>query len=112
MAKKPARQIPDLSNATPEFLVAEIRKARDLQADGKFYEGIYKERLRTFDGWDTKKMDATIYGDYVVEISTSPTERIDVEAVRALFTREELIEKKLLIAPDVTQLRINPKPTV
>jgi len=101
------RVIPDLSNATPEFLLGEIRKYRDMQADGKFYEGIYKERLKTFDEYsaDVKVMSRRV-GDLQVDVSTSTVERIDVEKVKEAFTREELIEKGFLVAADVTQMRI------
>lgn len=44
MAKK--REMPNLSNATQEFLIDEIARLRDEQKDLEWLEGVYKEAVK------------------------------------------------------------------
>lgn len=108
--------MPDLSNATAEFLIEQIYKERKKQKEGKFYEGLYKGRLATmklFEGFketgDPKDRQYTTPA-YIAQVSFTYPERIDGDAVKAAFTRDELIERKFLKVSDKPQetLRITP----
>lgn len=104
MAK--TRELPNLENATPSFLIDSIAEQREIQKDAKFLEGVYREALtsRLAEG------QTAIEGDkYVGNLSTSDVERIDTEAVRQAFSREELITLKFLKVSQVTTLKTLPK---
>ena len=76
------REIPDLSNATPTFLVDQIGLQRQIQKDAKFLEGIYKQAL---DARRDKTVDFVEGDTFRGEYTTSPRESVNSGAVRADF---------------------------
>lgn len=103
MAKK--RELPNMDNMTPDALLSEIRKAREQASDAKFYEGVYKQRLVTMREGDFVRGESLL-GTYKRVVQ----ERIDTDAVKAAFPREELIEKGFLKVTEFDQLDITAVP--
>lgn len=98
------RKVPDLSNATPSFLIDEIGKIRDQNKENKFYEGIYRKALDA----RLAKDQLIVEGDaFIGNFSTSVTERLDLDAVRSILTPEQL--KQCTAASDIVTLRIAKK---
>lgn len=83
--------IPDLSNATPGGLVDLIGDERAKKAEAEFYEKFYKQAL------EARKEGVIVEGErYIATFVAGSQERIDSDAVRAAFTREELIQRGFL----------------
>lgn len=75
---------PDLSNATPEFLVDEIGYLRDQKKQIEKAEGFYKEALtsRLTEG------EREVTGEtYVATLNSQTQERLSSEPVRAFIER-------------------------
>lgn len=85
--------IPNLDNITPAGCVDMIAGYREQQASGKFYEGIYKQKLQTLIPEGQKAVEGERYCGEYTEVSQ---ERIDTDAVKAAFSREQLLEKGFL----------------
>src|SRR5436190_19384012 len=84
-----AKQVPDLSNATPTYLLDEIGRIRVEANRLKFIEGVFKDALRS--RITTQQLEGVepIVGErfvgYYEEITQS---RIDTEAVREHFKND------------------------
>jgi len=99
--------IPNMENYTPAALVELIAGERENKKRAEFYEGLYRQRLNaTRDPAQTAIESDNFIGNYRV----SQQERIDTEAVKAAFSRDELIAKGFLKVIDIEYLNINPRP--
>jgi hypothetical protein len=109
------RKLPDLSNATPGFLLAAIAEQRQIQKDGKFFEGIYREKLKSMLTADQlKKMEGDARENVVVESDTligtflpGTQERLDTDKIRADMSLEWIKEHTKEIP--MTTLKITAK---
>jgi hypothetical protein len=98
--------IPNLENMTPAGLIDLIALQREVQKEAKFYEGLYRQRLDA----TRDPNQPSIEGDrFLGNFTTSQSERIDVEAVRQAFSRQELIERGFLKVSDIVTLRTVPR---
>ncbi len=83
MSKKTFR-MPDLSNATPTFLVDELGGVREQIKELQKLEGFYKEALQARSGGKT-----TIEGETFVALLTDQTQqRIDTKGLKEEFGEE------------------------
>jgi len=99
--------IPSMDNYTPEALIELIAGERENQKRAKFYEGLYRQRL---DATRDPAQPAIESDNFIGNYRVSQQERIDTEAVRAAFSRDELIQRGFLKVTDITTLNINPRP--
>lgn len=84
MTEKPEFRIPDLSNATPSFLVDELGSLREQIKDMQKYEGILKERLKAEYENDAKyKAEGSIKGTtFSVKATEVVQVRLDGDRIR------------------------------
>jgi hypothetical protein len=95
-----------MDNITPGGLIDMIAAYRDMQKEAKFYEGIYRQRLDA----TRDPNQASIEGEkFLGNFSSSQSERIDTEAVRQAFSRQELIDRGFLKVMDIVTLRTVPR---
>jgi hypothetical protein len=105
------KSVPNLENATPEFLIDEIGRMRVEAARLKFLDGIYKQALEA--RCTKEQLSGTTFitgerflGDYV----TKTSERIDTDAVREHFKDDPETLKRLIKIISYKQLNTKPKP--
>jgi len=85
MAKRPRPEMPNLSNATPEFIVDELGRVREQLKELKTLEGFYKQGLmaRRADGQNV------ISGQYFdCSITLELQVRISADKVREYFKND------------------------
>jgi hypothetical protein len=97
------RELPDLSNATPGFLLDQIAAQRQLQKDAKYLEGVYRQALDSRKDPEAKSVESDLnVGEYV----ESAQERLDSDAIRESVSHDDLVAKGWLKVIPVTTLRI------
>jgi hypothetical protein len=106
----PDRRIPDLSNATPAFLMDEIAKIRVEASRLKFLEGIYKQALEARCTPEQLSGALSIDGDaFLGRYEEVTAERISTELVREHFKDDPETLKKLVVVSTYKQLKALPK---
>lgn len=105
-----AKQVPDLTNATPTFLLDEIGRIRVEASRLKFMEGVYKDALRG------RITNAQLHGEepivgekYVGYYEDISQVRIDSDAVRGYFANDPETLQKLSKTISYPQLNVKPK---
>jgi hypothetical protein len=92
VAKAPKYSIPDLSNATDGGLVDMLAIEREKMAEAKFYEGFYKEALKSrLNGRTSVKGEK-----FLANITTSESERFDIKQCREDAEKGNQIAKDAL----------------
>lgn len=98
--------IPNMDNVTLGALIDMIAEEREKAKEAKFYEGLYRQRLDA----TRNPGQPSIEGEkFLGNFSTSQSERIDTEAIRAAFSRDELIKRGFLKVQDIVTLRTVPR---
>jgi hypothetical protein len=107
-----AKSVPDLSNATPTFLLDEVGRIRAEANRLKFLEGVYKDALRARITTQQLNGEEPILGDkYVGYYENISQVRIDSEAVREHFRNDPDTLEKLCKVIEYPQLNVKPKET-
>lgn len=102
MAKQ--RELPNLENATPGFLIDAIAEQREIQKDAKFLEGIYRQALDSRKDPNAKE----VVGDkFVGRYTVAPREALDTEKIRSTQTPEWVREHSKVT--EVVTLKVEPK---
>jgi len=102
MANTQKYPIPNMDNLTPSGLIDLIAGERENKARAQFYEGIYRQRLDA----TRDPAQAVIEGEkFVGTYTVSQSERIDTDAVREAFSRDELIARGFLKVTETVTLR-------
>lgn len=105
-----AKQVPDLSNATPTYLLDEIGRIRVESNRLKFIETIFKDALRSrVTGTQLSGEDPIIGERYVGYYEDVTQSRIDADAVRAHFRNDPETLAKLCKTISYPQLNVKPK---
>jgi hypothetical protein len=103
----PKRELPNLENATPGFLLDMIATERAIQKEAKYLEGVYRQALDSRRDLTAKSVESdTHVGEYV----ESAQERLDSDAIRESVSHDDLVAKGWLKVIAVTTLRIISKP--
>jgi hypothetical protein len=98
--------LPNMDNITPGGLIDMIAAYREMTKEAKFYEGVYRQRLDA----TRDPNQISIEGEkFLGNFSTSQSERIDTEAIRQAFSRQELIDRGFLKVMDIVTLRTVPR---
>lgn len=98
------RELPNLENATPGFLIDAIKEQRDIQKDAKFLEGVYREAL------DSRKDEKAtkVEGEKNIGVyTTSFREGLDTDKIKKEQTPEWV--KANSKVSEVVTLKIDPK---
>lgn len=107
-----AKQVPDLSNATPTYLLDEIGRIRAEASRLKFVEGVFKDALRGRISKAQLKGEEPILGEKFVGFYEEITQsRIDSDAVRGYFANDPETLARLSKTISYPQLNIKPKET-
>lgn len=99
------RQAPDLSNATPEFLVDEMAKLSLIENQAKFLRKVYKEAFLARTGIDVEEMingeQKQNSGEMFIGTTTrSDPQRVNVSKLQA--EEPDIAEKYLESKPQLT----------
>lgn len=104
------RSIPNLENATPEFLVDEIGRIRIEASRLKYLEGIYKQALEARASDGHLNGGKLVTGDkFIGHFEVVTQERIDTTSVREYFVNNPEILKELTKVVTFRQLKTQAK---
>lgn len=109
-AMSEAKNVPDLSNATPTFLLDEIGRIRVESNRLKFLEGVFKDALRSRISTQQLEGVEPIVGDQFVGYYESMVQRrIDTDRVREHFKNDPATLNTLMKTIEYPQLNVKPK---
>jgi hypothetical protein len=101
------RELPNLENATPAFLLDQIAIHREAQKEGKFWEGFYRN---AFDARIAEGQTSIESDNNVGEIVEVDQERIDTDKVKSSYSHADLLKYGFLKVISFKTLKIVPKP--
>jgi len=100
------RSIPNLENATPEYLVDEIGRIRIEAARLKYLEGIFRQALEARCTKEHLDGGSLITGDrFIGHFENVTQERLDTQSVRDYFQNNPEILKELMKIVSFRQLK-------
>lgn len=103
----PKRELPNLENATPGFLLDMIAVEREIQKEAKYLEGIYRQALDSRRDLSQSSVESDAH---VGEYAESTQERLDTDAIRSSVSHDELVARGWLKVLKVVTLKIVKKP--
>jgi hypothetical protein len=105
MAKE--RVLPNLANETLGSLLDKVKEQRDIQKDAKFLEGLYKEAMDARMPEGATSIESEKHTGQLTEVTS---ERLDTDAIKSAFSRDDLIAKGFLKVSRYTTLKILERP--